>query len=356
MTVHTAKLIGMNSSRYRLLKELLEQAIAAIPHRIRLQEVNSLDQILNHAVSAIPAVLIDNLVIYENGSSPQQKQLLQQLYANLDKLLNIHRIVVPIDFSKNAIQAYQFAQHLAVEFNSQISLLHVVHVYANTSLPEANTLDYSIERAEKELKKFAAEYRLKEAELTKIYTTVKLGFAGDSIVQYTEDEQTDLVLMGTKGTSSWHRQLLGSVSIKVAKEATCPVLLVPPGCMYKGFNNVLFANDSTELSSVLELLIERLHETFHIIPHVMYINNISDDNAQSVVQKALTSSRGHIYQSIHLKNSSVVDGIYTYTKQHAIDLTVIFRRHRAFFDRLTHKSQTKQIAMQATVPLLVFPK
>jgi nucleotide-binding universal stress UspA family protein len=48
------------------------------------------------------------------------------------------------------------------------------------------------------------------------------------IVQRVEAHPTDLLVMGTHGRSGFHRLLLGSVTEKVLRTASCPVLTVPP--------------------------------------------------------------------------------------------------------------------------------
>lgn len=47
-----------------------------------------------------------------------------------------------------------------------------------------------------------------------------------TIVDYAENENIDLIVIGTRGRSGFKRMLLGSVASKVATYATCPVLVI----------------------------------------------------------------------------------------------------------------------------------
>ena len=47
-----------------------------------------------------------------------------------------------------------------------------------------------------------------------------------TIVDYAENENIDLIVIGTRGRSGFKRMLLGSVASKVVTYATCPVLVV----------------------------------------------------------------------------------------------------------------------------------
>jgi nucleotide-binding universal stress UspA family protein len=48
------------------------------------------------------------------------------------------------------------------------------------------------------------------------------------IVRFAEENDSDLLVLGTHGQSALARELIGGVSSAVARLATCPVLLVPP--------------------------------------------------------------------------------------------------------------------------------
>ncbi len=47
-----------------------------------------------------------------------------------------------------------------------------------------------------------------------------------AIVEYAEEQNADLIVMGTRGLSGFKRLLLGSVALGVATYSTCPVLVI----------------------------------------------------------------------------------------------------------------------------------
>ncbi|HEU5084718.1 MAG TPA: universal stress protein [Acidimicrobiales bacterium] len=55
---------------------------------------------------------------------------------------------------------------------------------------------------------------------------VEHGDVGPTICQVAEDEQVDLVVLGTHDRSRWSRLWFGSVSDHVVRHAPCPVLVV----------------------------------------------------------------------------------------------------------------------------------
>jgi nucleotide-binding universal stress UspA family protein len=48
----------------------------------------------------------------------------------------------------------------------------------------------------------------------------------NAIINYAESEDVDLIVMGTRGTPSFRRILIGSVALGVLSYARCPVVVV----------------------------------------------------------------------------------------------------------------------------------
>jgi nucleotide-binding universal stress UspA family protein len=67
------------------------------------------------------------------------------------------------------------------------------------------------------------ESKIKDVKIT---LTTEEGSPADSILKTIESENVDLVVMGTSGKHGLDRFLLGSVTEKVVRSATCPVLAV----------------------------------------------------------------------------------------------------------------------------------
>ena len=60
----------------------------------------------------------------------------------------------------------------------------------------------------------------------KVSTKILEGRPADKIVETAKDDKTDLIVMGSRGIGGIREFFLGSVSDRVADEATCPVLIV----------------------------------------------------------------------------------------------------------------------------------
>ncbi|MEC1258882.1 universal stress protein [Bacillus swezeyi] len=56
--------------------------------------------------------------------------------------------------------------------------------------------------------------------------TMKHGDPGPTITAYANEHDVDIVIIGSRGLNTLQEMVLGSVSHKVAKRVTCPVLIV----------------------------------------------------------------------------------------------------------------------------------
>ena len=148
------------------------------------------------------------------------------------KLPSIHRILVPTDFSAASKQALAYALSLAAAVSGSVELLHVwkqpvvsggrlVFIAGEITQPLA---EWTRKQALADMEKFLAETGAEDA----VQTRMCEGEPAEVIRQVAEEDEFDLVVMGTRGRSGVPRILLGSVAERVLRTAPCPVLTVRP--------------------------------------------------------------------------------------------------------------------------------
>ncbi len=149
------------------------------------------------------------------------------------------RILVPVDFTTSAAPAVAHAHDLAAAFGSRVHLLHVVsnpaaQGWANL-VPDAELDQWADEwcrDAAHELATFAARAESAgEAHGAADRTRLAVRCApdpADAILAFARSEGCDLIVMGTHRRSALASLLCGSTAERVRRNATCPVVLVPP--------------------------------------------------------------------------------------------------------------------------------
>lgn len=71
-------------------------------------------------------------------------------------------------------------------------------------------------------------YHLTDMAAVETQLITSMAGAADAIVSEADRSQADVIVIGSTGKGAWRRFFSGSVSEKVAREASCPVLICPP--------------------------------------------------------------------------------------------------------------------------------
>ena len=143
-------------------------------------------------------------------------------------MLQIRRIVCPIDFSETSDHALRYALELAERFDAT---LLVVHAYQLTTfgLVEAPILpaEEYVSRLRTDLMRALDDVaRRYSGRRTTIDRTLVEGVPWAEIVRIAEEHHADMIVMGTHGRSGLRHVVLGSVAERVVRMAHCPVVTV----------------------------------------------------------------------------------------------------------------------------------
>ncbi|MCQ4333865.1 universal stress protein [Natronomonas sp. F2-12] len=135
------------------------------------------------------------------------------------------RILIPVDGSDPARDAAQLGIDLAAEHDATVHGLYVVEPVAVAEGGAGQVLD-AMEAAGEEIVSELAEQA--EAEGLTAVTAVETGVAHRKILEYTDANDIDLMVVGTHGRTGLGRYLLGSVTEKLVRISDVPVLTVRP--------------------------------------------------------------------------------------------------------------------------------
>ena len=145
-------------------------------------------------------------------------------------MIEIQRILCPIDFSDYSRRALDHAVAMARWYKAAITAVHVDSSIEIVGFPAPMvgvpaTWQFS-DRAEllTNLQRFV---EAESAPGVPIEAVVRDGPAVTGILEQAAATRADLVVMGTHGNSGFEHLVLGSVTEKVLRKARCPVLTVP---------------------------------------------------------------------------------------------------------------------------------
>jgi nucleotide-binding universal stress UspA family protein len=131
-------------------------------------------------------------------------------------------ILAPTDFSELSANGVRYACQLARDMGAALIIFNVV------ALDESNAVNKrEIEQHKKRLEEFVAEKVADAGVGLKVRQMVDAGQPFGAIVDCAEKEGVDLIVMSSHGRSGLSRMLIGSVTDKILRGGSCPVLVVP---------------------------------------------------------------------------------------------------------------------------------
>jgi universal stress protein A len=141
------------------------------------------------------------------------------------KSLSLRRILVPIDFSKNARRALRYAIPLAAQFGAHITLLHIVEpvVYPTDMAIVVTNEKNAINASRRHLAELGKKFVPKKLRGK---TIVRGGQPYFEITEVARKTKADLIVLTTHGYTGIKRVLLGGTAERIVRHAPCPVLTV----------------------------------------------------------------------------------------------------------------------------------
>jgi len=273
------------------------------------------------------------------------------------------RILIPTDFSKNALNATRYALDLYAKLNCEFYFLNVFRLDSYTTgtliIPEPGSAQYEAAKAESEegFLKLLDILELHHDNQKHTYHPIStFNFLSEAIKQVIADKDIDLVVMGTKGASGSRGVIFGSNTVNTMEKVTeCPVLAVPEDVRFAALKEIVFPTNykSTFKRKKLNYLIEinKMHETSL---RILYVNKKWElTEPQENNKQLLADIFEGVDHSFHtLSEKDVAKGITSFVESRDSDMIAFINRKHFFFGSVFSKPLVKEIGYNATVPIL----
>lgn len=272
--------------------------------------------------------------------------------------------LVPTDFSAAAKNAAMYACMLAHESGHGVHFFYAFQPDLDVQSPFLyDSMAKLQEMWMDKLESWSEELRLHECGLSRdlVRNEVSIGFAAEEIIKLSQEEEYEMIIMGTKGEGGMVGSWLGTVSAKVALEAYCPVWLVPMEAANRNFKNILYcsAGDAIEEDMVQQVvsMARKFQSTLHFV-HIHNKQGLPEDNVIEKIFDALGAGAfGDLSYIVEMINSdNIVNEINNYVDQNNIDVLVAVTHHKSFWEKLISSSITRELVLHAHIPTLVFHK
>ncbi|ELR68314.1 universal stress protein family [Fulvivirga imtechensis AK7] len=274
------------------------------------------------------------------------------------------KILVPVDFSRQAAYALEFAVDLAKKIKTRIDVLHVVEFPVGTTIDpvglpvptqlDADFLDVLKENAEKRMTTFLK----KVPEDINTKRKVDVGNPYINITEYITEEDIDLVVMGTKGASGLKEFFIGSNAEKVVRMARCPVITMHEKPKANDIKDIVFATDFEDPSEELITELKRLQKLLDARLHLLRVNTPNNFERDRVAKPALekTAKRYMLKDyTINIYNDVYEDqGILSFAQDIGADMIALGTHGRTGIKHLISGSIAEDLVNHATQPIWTY--
>ncbi len=279
-------------------------------------------------------------------------------------------IIVPIDFSKNADNAVEYAIRMSKMHYNKLIFMHVFSLpYLN---PEVGMVyDQSFADAQRvQADKALREHIEKVYEslgmhrnllLSELEVTEAISLSS-GIEKINRKYNADFIIMGTHGATGLKKFFLGSNAVDVLDNTHIPVLTVPSHCEFKEIKNIAYCSDFSNIDNELKEVVNfaKAFSGKVDVVHIAKDNNTSTNIEVDPLIKKWQEANSYEKINLHVvqgnDNTNVDEALKSLLTQIEVDLLVMFHQQRNFWKSLFEKSTTAELVYEWTNPILTMHK
>jgi nucleotide-binding universal stress UspA family protein len=147
-------------------------------------------------------------------------------------VVEFKHVLCAVDLSELSLRALAYANAIATWYDARLTVLHVVPTFEPMEVRAGGLFDpvQIIQPVPREevLEQLRQTLDTAGVPAARAALTAEAGEVVATIVGQCVERHCDLLVMGTHGRSGFDRLLLGSVTEKLLRKSSCPVLTVPP--------------------------------------------------------------------------------------------------------------------------------
>lgn len=272
-------------------------------------------------------------------------------------------ILLPTDFSKNSLNAIDYAMELFKDETCNFYFLNIqkassfvsddlMTMSSSTTIYQTliDTAKKSIENVINTLKDYY------QNDKHSYHSCVDYDNFIDGINQMCDAVDIDLIVMGTKGATGAERVLFGSNTVRVMQRCHTPVLAIPDGCKFVGLNSIAFASDylthynEADLEPMINMAMH--HNTKIDVVHMLQQEHLSEDQENNrAFLDSIISNVTHEF--VTLEQQDIFEVIQKYIEDNNIKMLAMMSKKYSFLERLFSQHNVEVFGLNIKIPFLV---
>ena len=275
------------------------------------------------------------------------------------------RVLLPTDYSKNALNAIRYALELYKNVRCDFFILNAYHISGYTldsmRVPELGEPYYEAAKQESEegMEKLMQMIKLHpQNDKHEFHTITTFNSLTEAIRNVIDKKDIDIIVMGTKGVTESKARIFGTNTVNVMEQIKeCPVIAVPNNYMFQTPREIVFPTDyktpfkRKEIGDLIEI-----SNLYDAIINVVHIDKDKDGklNKKEKINKDLLQEilQGTNYKIHFLPADKISSGINKFIDDHGCDMIAFLNRKHLFFRSILSNPLVKKIGYEPKVPIL----
>lgn len=276
----------------------------------------------------------------------------------------MRRILVPIDFASRNFTHLHYAIHLASKTKALLVLQcahRIPDILPDTITPLKNLQNIThmgVINAMMEVNRLH-DVTLMNGLSFKYFSSTDI--EAKSILRIIQQTQPDVICINVRERSLLERMLGGSrIETLIDKLDHCSILAIPPLATYQVPQQMIYATSLTTSPQRLQQLYHFVHllDAFpiHFVHTIVEETRSYGEKRSAFIQNSNNIFGEKNYELAEMSNSYVEEVLDGYTQMHGIDLVIMQRHKQSVLDRLFTDSLPKKMAVEGSLPVLIFTK
>lgn len=274
----------------------------------------------------------------------------------------MRKILVPTDFSDNAMNAIQYALELFKYERSDFFIMHAYQdeIYTDTSLLNQETLEKITQivsdKSQKQLTDTLKKINKISPNPRHVYNIISSNsMLMDEADKIVDEEDIDIVVMGTRGETNDRKLTFGSHTLQILKYVQCPVLAIPANYKYTQPKHILFPTNYIIPYKRRELkLLCEMASPYRAIIDMLYISksdklSLRQQDNQRFIKEGLYKNTLNFKT---IRGKKITNSIYAYLKENKIDMLVMVNTRHSFLESILFQSSIDKISLHIDIPFL----
>jgi nucleotide-binding universal stress UspA family protein len=264
-------------------------------------------------------------------------------------------ILIPTDFSNNALMAVDFAVNKLLEDSGKLILLTVYQIPHGGTSGLFYLIDEMQKQAKSDMEDFSKklESRYPQKNLT-IETKISQGDMAEQCSIIAKELKADCLVMGTKGSSGLREVLIGSNTVQMMKSLDRPLYVIPENFKDKEIEKVIISYDGKDFDEKNVAPIRFFAEKYNLPISLLHVRTGDESPLQDWTQ--MKNYFKGIKVDVHESHGEdFEEGLKKGTDGEKAILVMI-RHKQSFWERFFNRSDSRKAVMHAELPMLIIPE